>query len=582
MAGGRGSIQTGGLTGQGTLARVPPHLRHLIVQQDYSRYTAIDQAVWRFVLLQAHARLAATAHPAYARGLGQSGISVERIPRIEEMDAMLAPLGWGCVCVDGFIPPRAFQELQSLSILPVAADMRSAEHLVYTPAPDIIHEAAGHAPILPEPTYAAYLRRIGAAGARAFTLPEDTRVDRAIHALSEIKEAVSASAAEVERAERALAEAYAGVTRTSEAARLSRLYWWTAEYGLVGTPRDYKLYGAGLLSSLWESLSCHDPRVAKLLLTASAGGVDYDVTRPQPQLFVTPSFEHLHDVLDAVVSELPSVRGGEDAIAEALAAAEISTVTLEGGLVIHGVLGQRLTAGDRSSLLGFRGRARAELGGVRAELSGVEAESIGLYALLGHAGQLSRELSAGQFALSLPSGARVRGEARLVQRGPGDAAAIIVVERGELSLGTDLHDVLAPGQVVVLAPRALGAHAGAPSDFFPSTELPDTRVPKAHSIPPREHALLALYESALGALRAALGADVVPVFERVHAQLVTSFPHDWLLRWNLLESLYKLGAPGPLAEALHQELSQLEAHYGYRQPIASGLSYLSRWASAGS
>ena len=49
----------------------------------------------------------------------------------------------------------------------------------YTPAPDIIHEAAVHAPILPDPTYAAYLRRGGGAGARAFTLPEDSAVDRA-------------------------------------------------------------------------------------------------------------------------------------------------------------------------------------------------------------------------------------------------------------------------------------------------------------------------------------------------------------------------------------------------------------------
>ena len=107
-----------------TLDRVPPHLRHLIVRQDYSRYTAVDQAVWRFVLLQTHARLKATAHAAYGEGLGQTGISVERIPRIDEMDEHLAPFGWGAVCVDGFIPPRAFQELQSLSILPIAADMR--------------------------------------------------------------------------------------------------------------------------------------------------------------------------------------------------------------------------------------------------------------------------------------------------------------------------------------------------------------------------------------------------------------------------------------------------------------------------
>ena len=133
---------------------------------------------------------------------------------------------------------------------------------MYTPAPDIIHEAAGHAPILPDPIYASYLRRIGAAGARAFTLPEDTAVDRAIYALSEIKERPTATAEQVARAEQALVTARAGRERVSEAARLSRLYWWTAEYGLVGTPDDYKLYGAGLLSSLWESFACHDPKVA--------------------------------------------------------------------------------------------------------------------------------------------------------------------------------------------------------------------------------------------------------------------------------------------------------------------------------
>src|SRR6187549_990744 len=284
------------LTGADTLARVPPHLRHLIVRQDYSRYTAIDQAVWRFVLLQTHARLKATAHAAYGEGLGQTGISVERIPHIAEMDERLAPFGWGAVCVDGFIPPRAFQELQSLSILPIAAEMRSADHLVYTPAPDIIHEAAGHAPILPDPTYASYLRRIGLAGARAFTLPEDTAVDRAIYALSEIKEKPTATAEQVAAVELSLATARASVARVSEAARLSRLYWWTAEYGLVGAPADYKLYGAGLLSSLWESFACHDPKVRKLPLAAEAGDMEYDVTRPQPQLFVASSFEQLHDV----------------------------------------------------------------------------------------------------------------------------------------------------------------------------------------------------------------------------------------------------------------------------------------------
>lgn len=565
------SEQNVNVTEQNTLERVPPHLRHLIVQQDYSRYTAIDQAVWRFVLLQTHDRLKATAHPAYANGLGQTGISVERIPRISEMDEHLAPFGWGAVCVDGFIPPRAFQELQSLSLLPIAADMRTAEHLVYTPAPDIIHEAAGHAPILPEPVYAAYLRRIGAAGARAFTLPEDTAVDSAIYALSEVKERLNATPEQVAHAEQTLVSARSEVKRISEAARLSRLYWWTAEYGLVGTPEDYKLYGAGLLSSLWESFACHDAKVRKPRLSAVASDVDYDVTRPQPQLFVTPSFEALHDVLDHVVRTLPSAQGGEVALAEAELAREVATITLSSEVQLFGRLARRVGSRGSSVLLEVSGPARAQLAGRH-----VDAPLV--YAVLGDARPVIAGLAAGTVELTLAHGVRLFGELGRVWTTPDGAAALLVMQSGRLQARSELDRALGPGSVVVLAEAALGAHAGAPSDFFPSTHLPQTLVPKAHSIPPLESELLGLYETSLSAVRSALGADVVPVFERVHHQLREHFPHDWLLRWNLLESLQKLSLKVPLAEELRSELEMLEVHYHYRQPIASGLGYLSRAA----
>lgn len=536
------------------------------MRQDYGRYTAIDQAVWRFVLLQTHARLKATAHPAYTNGLAQTGISVQRIPSIAEMDEHLAPFGWGAVCVDGFIPPRAFQELQSLSILPIAADMRSAQHLVYTPAPDIIHEAAGHAPILPDPTYAHYLRRIGAAGARAFTLPDDTAVDRAIYALSEIKERPSATPEQVARAEQELSLARQSVRRVSEASRLSRLYWWTAEYGLVGSPTDYKLYGAGLLSSLWESFACHDARVAKPWLSAEASEVDYDVTRPQPQLFVTPSFEALHDVLDEAVRQLPSAKGGEAALAEALEAQEIATITLRGPLTLHGVLSRRLGAAGATHALVITGGARAELAGQR-----VRAEQV--FVVLGDARASLAGLRPGVVDLRLPHGMRLSGTLERVQLG-ASGAALLVMNEGVLAAGSELQAALAPGAVVALAEAAEGAHAGAPSDFFPPRELPVTHVPKARSLPPREGAMLSLYETALGALRSSLGSDVLPVFERLHRELERDFPHDWLLRWNLLESLQKLGIEGTLASTLRTELTTLEAYYEYRQPIASGLRYL--------
>jgi len=543
----------------------------LIVRQDYSRYTAIDQAVWRFVLLQTHARLKATAHAAYGEGLGQTGISVERIPRIEEMDEHLAPFGWGAVCVDGFIPPRAFQELQSLSILPIAADMRTAEHLVYTPAPDIIHEAAGHAPILPDGTYAHYLRCIGAAGARAFTLPEDSAVDRAIYALSEIKERPSATAEQVAAVELELATARAAVGRVSEASRLSRLYWWTAEYGLVGTPSEYKLYGAGLLSSLWESFACHDPKVRKLPLSAAAGEVDYDVTRPQPQLFVCQSFEKLHDVLDEVARALPSVQGGEVALSEAALAQEIASITLGGGVQLYGVLARRLTSAGQSTLLCVSGGARAELGAVR-----VEAPLV--HAVIGDSRAAIAGLAPGRVEVTLAHGVRLRGELLRVHSAAEQGSALLVMGEGELYAAGALDERLAPGHVIALSESVQGAHAGAPSDFFPVTELPEARVPKAHTIPPRERELLGLYETALNALRSSLGADVVPVFERVHRALCQHFEHDWLLRWNLLESLQKLSLEGSVAADLRRELEELEVHYQYRQPIASGLSYLSRVA----
>jgi phenylalanine-4-hydroxylase len=560
---------------------VPPHLRHLVVEQDYSLYTAVDQAVWRFVLLQAHARLSATAHQAYSDGLAQTGISVERIPRIDDMDEMLGRYGWGAVCVDGFIPPRAFQELQSLSILPIAADMRTAAHLVYTPAPDIIHEAAGHAPILPDATYAAYLRRIGAAGARAFTLPEDGAVDRAIYALSEIKELPTATTEQVERAERALVEARSSQRRTSEAARLSRLYWWTAEYGLVGTPSHYKLYGAGLLSSLWESFACHDAKVRKPPLTSKAVEVDYDITQPQPQLFVVKDFESLHQVLDEVVRELGSVRGGEPALAEALAAREVATVELCGGASVHGTLTQREVSGGSSVLLGMSGAGR----GARAVLGDFSAWSENVLVVLGDSSAAEAKLAPGRVDVVLAHGMRLTGELELVRRADDHTASLAVMRSGELAGprggATAESTQLAPGSVLLLARAALGAHAGAPSDFFPETELPRTRVPKAHTIPPHESTMLGLYETALGSIRANLGGDIVTIFERIHRELCESFPHDWLLRWNLLESLQKLGFETELSGKLREELEGLEVHYHYREPIASGLAYLGRVARSG-
>ncbi|HEX3596276.1 MAG TPA: aromatic amino acid hydroxylase, partial [Polyangiaceae bacterium] len=346
---------------------IPGHLRRFVVRQDYEQYTEQDQAVWRFVVLQTHSRLLSTAHAAYAKGFAAAGISVALIPCIDEMNEKLGRFGWGAVCVDGFIPPRAFQAFQARGILPIAADIRTSKHLTYTPAPDIIHEAAGHAPFLADVRYARYVRRIGEVARRAFALPADRAVYDAIFALSELKEDPASTPLQVRRAEETLASATALVTVTSESARIARLNWWTAEYGLVGTPSDFRLYGAGLLSSIGEGYFCKLPDVRKLPLTKDCVDVDYDVTRAQPQLFVARNFGQLEEVLDEVDATLSYRVGGAAALATALRSKELATVSLDSGVDVVGAVTSIRRHRGHVSLVGFKGPCALSRGDVLLE-----------------------------------------------------------------------------------------------------------------------------------------------------------------------------------------------------------------------
>lgn len=562
------------------MAAVPAHLRRYVVEQDYDQYTEMDHAVWRFVLLQTYARLSQTAHPAYQTGLADTGIRVDAIPRIAEMHDKLARFGWAAVCVDGFIPPRAFQGFQASRILPIAAEIRSASHLAYTPAPDIIHEAAGHAPILSEPGYAEFIRRFGAVAETAFGTPSDRAVYDAVHALSELKEDPASTERQIEAASRAVHTALANVSELSESARLARLYWWTAEYGLIGTPSDFKLYGAGLLSSLFESQSCLDPRVDKRVLSAEAVEVDYDITRPQPQLFVARDFEHLLSVLDEVSGDLSCHKPALDALPIAVRSEELATLSLDNGLEIAGTL-RAFEARDGAALW-------IQLSGVTAFFVNgetlTEATCPNVYVLpqgvLRDGTPLSRMSStyvkratqAGVLRLQFRSGMSLSGSLRETHS-EGDHAKWLWLEDFELSLPSgSVFRCRSP------YPLALGevvrVRAGAPAAYFAATSPAPSRVPRPRFFPPQERALLALYERAVASWKNLLGGALVRSFEEIARALDRDFPDDWLLRWNLLESLAKLGEHGVLNERLTRELERLEIKHLHREPIATGLAHI--------
>ena len=329
------------------LDRLPAHLQQYIKPQNYEDYTPINQAVWRYVMRKNVDYLSKVAHRSYLDGLKKTGISIDSIPNMYGMNRILEEIGWAAVAVDGFIPPAAFMEFQAYNVLVIASDIRQLEHLEYTPAPDIIHEGAGHAPIIANPEYAEYLRRFGEIGCKAISSSHDFEVYEAIRELSILKEAENTSEEEIIAVEKRVEDLQNKKVNPSEMSQIRNLHWWTVEYGLIGTPEDPKIYGAGLLSSIGESKSCMTSKVKKIPYTIEASRQEFDITKPQPQLYVTPDFAHLSLVLEEFANKMALRRGGLTGIKKLIDSKNLGTIEFTTGIQVSGNFSRVLEHEDR-------------------------------------------------------------------------------------------------------------------------------------------------------------------------------------------------------------------------------------------
>ena len=319
------------------IERLPKHLKQFIKPQNYEDYTPINQAVWRYVMRKNVDYLSKVAHSSYLEGLKKTGIEIDSIPSMYGMNRILSEIGWAAVAVDGFIPPNAFMEFQAYNVLVIASDIRQLEHIEYTPAPDIIHEGAGHAPIIANPEYAEYLRRFGEIGCKAISSHKDYEMYEAIRLLSILKEAEGTPQNEIEAAEKAVEDLQNNMGELSEMAQIRNLHWWTVEYGLIGTLENPKIYGAGLLSSIGESAWCMTDNVKKLPYTIEAAQQSFDITKVQPQLYVTPDFAYLSLILEEFANTMALRTGGLSGIKKLIDSKALGTVELSTGLQISGV-----------------------------------------------------------------------------------------------------------------------------------------------------------------------------------------------------------------------------------------------------
>ena len=346
------------------LERIPDHLKQFIKPQNYDEYTAIDQAVWRFVMRKNITHLKNIAHASYLKGLDLTGISIDKIPNMYGMNRILKEIGWAAIAVDGFIPPSVFMEFQAYNVLVIASDIRQLDNMEYTPAPDIIHEAAGHAPIIANPEYAEYLRRFGEIGSKAISSAKDYDIYEAVRHLSIIKESADPNEQEILGVEKKIKNLIDSIDKPSEMSLIRNLHWWTVEYGLIGSLKTPKIYGAGLLSSIGESSWCLSESVEKITYTINAAYQNFDITKPQPRLYVTPDFAHLSYVLEEFANTMALRTGGLSGIQKLIESHALGTIELSTGIQVSGIFNNVISSGNKpvyfqtigKTALSFRGK----------------------------------------------------------------------------------------------------------------------------------------------------------------------------------------------------------------------------------
>lgn len=202
----------GDFTKHGLLAgdAAPPHAADWTIDQDWQHYTAAEHATWRRLYARQAALLPDRACDEYLAGMAALPIGAEEIPDFRRLSDILGRhTGWRVVAVPGLVPPEVFFEHLANRRFPAGQFIRRPHQLDYLEEPDVFHDVFGHVPMLMHPVLADYLQAYGKGGLRA--------------------------------------------QRLGALEQLSRVYWFTVEFGLVAQRDGLRIYGAGIVSSFAET-----------------------------------------------------------------------------------------------------------------------------------------------------------------------------------------------------------------------------------------------------------------------------------------------------------------------------------------
>lgn len=560
-----------------TVDRLPDYLKQHCSEQDYAKYTPVDHAAWRYIMRRAAPFFRKHAVKTYEEGLRKTAIPLDRIPNIDEMDRKMQEFGWGAVPVCGFIPPWAFLEFQARKILPIATDMRTVEHIGYTPAPDIVHEAAGHAPILPDLDYSNYLSHYAELGTQAIYSDQDLRVFEAVRVLSDIKENPDSTADEIAAAEMALDKAGRAVTYVSEASRVARMSWWTAEYGLVGDVKNPRIYGAGLLSSVAESLNCLTKDVKKIPFSIDCINYSYNITQQQPQLFVCSSMQELIDVLHELDDLLAYRRGGKMALDLAKECKAVTTTMLDSGIAVSGKLVDYMARGETIDFMRWEGAVQLTSNREELEGQGARRHPQGFSSPIGRwvgASKHPRDLSdtelqtlglrQGQHSvLTFESGIVVKGEISKFYR---QAGKLLYITWKNCTVTHHTRTLYQPewGEFDMVVGIDIPGVAGGPADRNTYSEHEDTTSiqtspGRKKPFSAQEKALFSLYGRIRDLRQPAQLNAMAHDLPKISEELIWNHGNEWLAMLECYEAAreqLKLNDDTPWVRGLHHALTR--------------------------
>ena len=220
-----------------------------VIEQPWASYEAVEHDTWRRLFERQSAILPGRACQEFVDNLNALGMDAEAIPKFEALNRHLrAATGWELIGVEGLLPELTFFEHLAARRFPVTWWIRRPEQFDYISEPDLFHDLFGHVPLLMNPVFADYMQAYGAGGVRASTFGD------------------------------------------ASLAELTRLYWYTVEFGLIATDDGLRIYGSGIASSKGESIYA--------LESPAPNRIGFDLTRVMRTRYRIDTFQKTYFVID--------------------------------------------------------------------------------------------------------------------------------------------------------------------------------------------------------------------------------------------------------------------------------------------